>query len=203
MNINLSVTPLFSYPVCRVEEPYKTGSSELNFIKNLKYYNSENNKISVNKNILDLPELLNLKIWIQENINYYFFNLLKAKDIEKIYITQSWSNITEKGESHHEHLHPNSIISGVLHFDNDDSSINFHNPSLPFCLDFNVFEHNVFNSTLWKFPTKKNGLILFPSSLRHSVSTQKIQRNRVSLSFNTWIKGKAGSENYSTLLEIK
>lgn len=198
-----SVTPLFAYPICRVEETYKMDTTELNFVKNLNYYNSSFNKMSKNQNILNMPELSNLKIWIQKQINNYFFNLLKVKDIEEIYITQSWSNITEKGKSHHIHSHPNSIISGVLHFNEDDSSINFHSPSPPFCLDFNFLEYNILNSTLWRFPTKKYGLILFPSTLKHNVNTQEIARDRISLSFNTWIKGKVGDENTSTLLKIK
>ena len=32
---------------------------------------------------------------------------------DKLVITQSWLNKNKKGESHHEHVHPNSMVSGV------------------------------------------------------------------------------------------
>ena len=34
-------------------------------------------------------------------------------------ITQSWINFTKKGEYHHPHAHPNSLISGVFYVEAD------------------------------------------------------------------------------------
>jgi uncharacterized protein (TIGR02466 family) len=203
MKDTLTVLPLFSCPITLVEEIYDMSEFELNFIKNLKQSDCSTNTVSENKNILDLPELNNLKKWIEDKINFYFFNFLKVSNLNKIYLTQSWSNITKKGQSHPKHVHPNSIISGVLHFNDGDSPINFYSPQEHYPLSFNFKEYNLFNSVKWDWPTKKYGLLIFPSKVRHGVETQKIERDRVSVSFNTWIKGVVGEEDITTLLEVR
>ncbi len=196
--------PLFSTPVCVSNEKYKINTTELNFIKNLKRRNSgENNTVTENQYILNLPELNNLKKWIEKYVQTYFFEFLKVKDIDEIYITQSWSNITKQGKNHPVHNHPNSIVSGVMHFDDDDSNLNFYSIHKHFPLDFNYKEYTPVNSQRWSCPTMKYKLFLFPSSINHDVDIQKIKRDRISLSFNTWIKGTVGSKGASTLLQIK
>ena len=104
--------PLFYIPFCISSETYNISNIELNFIKNLKRISTQNNYVTENQYILELPELSNLKKWIQKNIDIYFFEFLKVKDIDEIYITQSWSNITQYKQNHHSHSHPNSVISG-------------------------------------------------------------------------------------------
>tara|TARA_R110000787_G_scaffold98222_1_gene202152 strand:+ start:51 stop:662 length:612 start_codon:yes stop_codon:yes gene_type:complete len=196
--------PLFPIPVCISSEVYNMSSVELNFIKNLKRKDSnESNTVTENQYILELPELNNLKKWIQEYINKYFFEFLKIKDIDEVYITQSWSNITKKGKNHPRHNHPNSVVSGVMHFEDDDSNLNFYSSNNHFPFEFNYKEYDPFNSKSWSWPTKKYNLFLFPSTINHDVDTQKINRDRISLSFNTWIKGTVGDESISSLLKIR
>ena len=196
--------PLFSIPVCISSEAYNMSSVELNFIKNLKRRDSnESNTVTENQYILELPELNNLKKWIQEYINTYFFEFLKIKDIDEVYTTQSWSNITKKGKNHPRHNHPNSVVSGVMHFEDDDANLNFYSNNKHFPFEFNYKEYDPFNSQSWSWPTKKYKLFLFPSTINHDVDTQKINRDRISLSFNTWIKGTVGDESISSLLKIR
>tara|TARA_R110000823_G_C15868025_1_gene493881 strand:+ start:39 stop:647 length:609 start_codon:yes stop_codon:yes gene_type:complete len=195
--------PLFSVPVCISSEVYNMSSVEFNFIKNLKKIKNIKNFITENRYILNFPELSNLKKWIQKNIDIYFFEFLKIKDVDEIYITQSWSNITQYKQSHQYHKHANSVISGVMHFDDDDAKLNFFSNKNIFPLDFNYKERTMYNSERWSWPTKKYSLFLFPSTLNHSVDTQEINRDRISLSFNTWVRGTVGNESSSTLLQIK
>jgi|TARA_B110000483_G_scaffold120138_1_gene145100 uncharacterized protein (TIGR02466 family) len=196
--------PLFSIPVCISNEVYNMSSVELNFIKNLKGSDhNESNTVTENQYILELPELNNLKKWIQEYINTYFFEFLKVKDIDEIYITQSWSNTTKKGKNHYRHNHPNSVVSGVMHFEDDDASLNFYSNNKYFPFEFNYKEYDPFNSERWSWPTKKYKLFLFPSTINHDVDTQEINRDRISLSFNTWVRGSVGNESSSTSLIIK
>lgn len=195
--------PLFYTPFCISSETYNITNIELNFIKNLKRISTQNNYVTENQYILELPELSNLKKWIQKNIDIYFFEFLKVKDIDEIYITQSWSNITQYKQNHHSHSHPNSVISGVMHFNDDDAKLNFYSEKKNFPLNFNYKELTIYNSESWGWPTKKNTLFLFPSTLNHDVDTQEINKDRISLSFNTWVRGSVGKESSSTLLQIK
>jgi len=195
--------PLFYTPVFISSEIYNINTSEFNFIKNLKRKSTQDNYVTENQNILELPELNNLKKWIQEHINAYFFEFLKIKDVDEVYITQSWSNLTKEGQQHPAHNHNNSMISGVIHLNDSDSNLNFYSYRKNFLLDFNYKEYTIYNSERWSWPTRKGNLFLFPSELRHGVDTQKIKRDRISLSFNTWVRGSVGKESSSTLLIIK
>jgi uncharacterized protein (TIGR02466 family) len=199
----MTVLPLFSKLVAISGDTYSFSEEELNFIKNLKRVDIGYNSSTENQYILDLPELQNLKNWLQKNIEIYFYKVLKVDNIEKIYITQSWSNVSKEGQKHHTHLHSNSVVSGVMHFDDNDANINFLSDGLPYLFAFNFKENNFLNSQKWSLPTKKYSLLLFPSKLMHDVDIQKRKTDRISLSFNTWVKGEVGIKSESTLLEVK
>ena len=49
-------------------------------------------------------------------------------------------------------------------------------------------------------PMKAGELILFPSNLPHSVPINASDKERISLSFNTWTKGNIGSIEHLTYL---
>ena len=51
-------------------------------------------------------------------------------------------------------------------------------------------------------PMKKGELILFPSNLQHSVPANQSDEDRISLSFNTWIKGDIGDKEKLTYLPL-
>jgi hypothetical protein len=53
----------------------------------------------------------------------------------------------------------------------------------------------MFNSKSWKIPVKENILLIFPSTLPHSVPNVEHDNLRVSLSLNTFIKGELGAPN--------
>lgn len=66
-----------------------------------------------------------------------------------------------------------------------------------------VFKYNEFNSENFLLPIKSGELILFPSTLKHSVPINTSNKNRISLSFNTFVSDKLGSEIELTELNIK
>jgi hypothetical protein len=53
--------------------------------------------------------------FIQESINSYFETIIAPSKQANLYITQSWVNYSNKGQWHHAHEHPNSILSGVFY----------------------------------------------------------------------------------------
>ena len=116
-------------------------------------------------------------------------------------ITQSWLNRNGKGESHHEHKHPNSMISGVWY-----PQIHEKLPPIRFKtseqrdVSFSIERYNHYNSQSFLLPIKVGELILFPSNILHSVPINQSDEERISLSFNTWCKGNLGKEESLTLL---
>ena len=69
------------------------------------------NRQSEDTFVLDKPELANIRAFIEAKLHKFVTEIMASTD--KLVITQSWLNKNKKGESHHEHTHPNSMVSGV------------------------------------------------------------------------------------------
>ena len=163
------------------------------------YYNRQ----SKDTFILDNPELKRIREFIQQKIDVFASQIYKSTD--KLIITQSWLNKSGRGEHHHLHNHPNSIISGVWYpFVNKDlPPIQFDNDK-KFQIQMKVRDggYNHFNSSYFTLPMNEGELILFPSNLQHSVPYNQSDDERVSLSFNTWAKGSIGNKEKLTYLPL-
>ena len=171
--------------------------------KKLKRGKNVGNEISLDTNVLENKELKFLKNWIINNINLYFEEIYKPKNKVKLYLTQSWCNYTKKNQYHHKHSHPNSFISGVYYIDvnEQEDKITFFNDIYK-QLKIEASEYNLYNSTSWFFNLKNNSLVLFPSSLEHMVESVTSKTERVSLSFNTFLKGYLGQNQEVTGLHL-
>lgn len=176
-------------------------NKELDIISKLETYKNEGNSTSQNNFILD-NKLKLLKKEILKHINFYFDNVLLAKDV-KPYITQSWVNYTKSGQYHHKHTHPNSLVSGVLYINADEKNdaINFHKDKYNE-IHIQTKESNFFNSNSFILPVKTNDLVLFPSSLYHSVFYKTGSNVRISLAFNVYVKGILGDKKELTYLRV-
>ena len=147
------------------------------------------NSFSSNNNILDELELKNIKKFILENLNFYLRKVISpiSKDNE-LYLTESWITKTNNSEHHHTHSHANSVISGVLYLKtiNKDSITLYspHRPRIDISRDNKTKDYNNLEVLV-----RKGDLILFPSTLMHSVKTNVTDDERVSLAFNSFIKG--------------
>ena len=82
-----------------------------------------------------------------------------------------------------------------LNADIDLDSIIFYRPKQYQTITIDTKDdcYNVFNSSLWTYSVKTRDIILFPSSLEHSVETKKGKNTRMSLAFNVFVKGIEGS----------
>ncbi len=114
----------------------------------------------------------------------------------EIYITNSWYNIARHGEGQTLHNHANSIISGVLYLDVNTSqpSITFVNTVPPFLLNMRAMQYNMFNSLEFDIPVENGEIILFPSQCFHYVKSNPTNKDRISIAFNTFVKGDIGVE---------
>ena len=125
-----TVFPLFAYPVVACAPIYQFSDEERAFIDGLEMIDNTGNRMSKDTSILESEELAGVKAYIEEQLASYKTGLLRMKDENEIYITQSWSNKATSSQFHQRHKHPNSVISGVMYLgDNSDESlppIRFH-----------------------------------------------------------------------------
>jgi len=129
-------------------------------------------------------------------VNFHFYETLKHVKESEIYITQSWLNLTKKDQFHHTHKHPNSILAGVFYLQTvDDDCISFDNTLRVDQVRPSIKSFNSWNSSLYNLPVHKNMLVIFPSSLMHNVPTVKSDQVRISLAFNTFVKGVLGKDD--------
>ena len=185
--------------------PYeKPISKELEFIRTLEWISQKANGNFKSKDsyILKNEQLKDIKNFIVETVDKYCEKILNTK--QRLVITQSWFNKNPTGSKHHEHVHPNSIISGVMYFQIDQTL-----PPIQFSksnqdgVKLDPIKYNVLNSYTFLLPCKPGELLLFPSNLRHSVPINTGMPDRISLSFNTFSIDVLGSEDSLTHLDIR
>ena len=201
------VKALFATPVYFSELERDFSSQELQFITSKKkdyILNEGQNKTTKDSYVLENEELKKLKEDLIIRINQYFKIVENSDDKINLYITQSWVNFNEPNTSHHEHLHYNSYLSGVLYINAIENLdfIRFVDSKYPIFQFENKKNYNIFNSGVWDFPVKTKQILLFPSYLRHCVLKNCSDHERISLSFNVFIKGTIGSRFSNTELKI-
>ena len=119
---------------------------------------------------------------------------------------QSWVNITNNGESHPKHYHPNSYMSGVMFIKSapDSPPLMLENHIRPHQLFVdlldggdNDLEPNEFKSCISpveQIAPLQGTIVLFPSPTPHLVPKSSSKEERITLAFNTWPARPFGSE---------
>ena len=196
---------LFAVPVAKSPIGRNYTDSELKYIESQLERPSKaiDNYASPNKNVLAHDELKDLQTIIQQHLDNYFKAVYNTSNNVALQITQSWLTLSRKGESHHSHTHPNSVVSGVLYVNvarND--GINFYRNEENLWFELEPSETNYYNSYKIHVATKVGDLVLFPSSVKHGVNKVTEDIKRVSLSFNTFFSGEMGNPEFSNALRI-
>jgi len=185
--------------MCRYTEDY---SKELEFIKKQPIQKSPRtyNKQSTDTFILDRPELKNIRAFIELKAQNYLEEVLGSD--RQLVITQSWINVNSQREIHREHRHPNSLISGVWYPQVSRTSPPIAFQSNEYYMDIEFKRLTQYNCNAHLIPVEKGHLLLFPSKILHSVPENQSYEDRISLSFNTWIKGDLGEKEKLTYLPL-
>ena len=147
-------------------------------------------------------QLKDITSFFKECINDYCNTIINSD--QRLVITQLWGNKNPKGSKHHEHVHPNSIISGVFYLRQDPKlpPIQFSKSNQE-SMKLDPRKYNTYNAETFLLPCTSGELILFPSNLRHSVPVNMGEEERISLSFNTFSVDALGSEENLTHLDIR
>jgi uncharacterized protein (TIGR02466 family) len=161
------------------------------------------NYSSKNKDVLAAAEMQTIRGVIQEHLNNYFKIVFNSSNNVSLQITQSWLTRSGKGQSHHTHTHPNSIVSGVLYVNlAQHDGINFFRNEDMQWYEMLRAEETYYNAPRYFIQTAIGDIILFPSHIRHGVHTVNEDIQRVSLAFNTFFSGELGREEFSNALRI-
>ena len=199
------IVNVFPQSIMICGEMYNLNEKELEYIKSLnkeKITGDGNNYRTSSTYIFNKPKIKKFKEYCEKQVNHYMHNHMKYDNNYQFYITQSWANFNEKETFHHKHNHPNSILSGVYYIELQNAPIRFYKNFETFPLLFKEKKYTIENSKSWFFVPQKNNLFLFPSLLEHSVEVNKNVEPRISISFNTFVKGTLGKTQELTELEI-
>jgi hypothetical protein len=188
----------------------KDMTNVLNFDK----INEEFNKLTYTKNIGNIISedklffdkdcfTMDKKLLEKECERYINSTNTISEYYTNLKLTNSWGNITKAGQEHHDHVHPFSVVSGVIFLDDNIDNFNLYvegyMPQIPYFMtnglsyvalknlfgDFqiNTAEHN----------NLKNHLVLFLSNSHHFVEkTRPDSPDRRTISFNTFWVGPTG-----------
>jgi uncharacterized protein (TIGR02466 family) len=187
--------PLFAKPIFK--RPVDVSDIDLSSVKWAKNYN---NWISESQNVLGQPEFAALAEKVYDGICEYFYGIMQAKNNIEIYITESWFNKTEKGQSHHRHWHPNSLYSGIVYIDSEGETGRTRFITSQFdTIEYGVAESNLYNSRSWNIDAQVGTMLVFPSSVEHLVEEYNGARPRITLSFNTFVRGDINTDPLTRL----
>ena len=207
-----TVLELFPTPVYTTHVPVELSSvipflnsRELNTNTDVMNYGLR----SKDSYILDKPECSRLSSFILECVQDFANNTL-LYDYTSYRFTQSWISLKEPGQHHITHLHPNSLISGCFYYgfsDKNTSAIKFHRmvaafgvPTINPKTRLDKRPSN-FATTEFSINFEPGLLLLFPSSLHHSVPLNETGYVRSSLAFNAVpTVGFGEEENLTELL---
>ena len=177
--------------------------SIVNSIKDLEYRRVENDNgyISIDLNLLNKHELIDLKKSIIDSVRSYIHSIVKVSEDCRFELTTSWANKHSTSDFSQEHNHVNSLISGILFISIPEDSGNnvFYNPNpnLGLSLEFNYTDFNQYNSNKIEMKPTAGDLLIFPSSLKHSVTKNKSNDDRYTIAFNVFAIGQFGSHERS------
>jgi len=170
--------------------------SKLELIENIK------NSITEEKDMCKKPEFTQLGEVLKNESAQYLRNFWMddpTHSFEDLQITESWANQSVKGEEHHLHQHPFSVVSGVMFLSDTPDNLNL------------TFENEITPVPYWRTGTRKayfsvrdlvgdqnnlkNHIVIFLSTTGHMVQPVQGDTPRVTISWNTFWKGKVGNIN--------
>lgn len=211
----IEVLPLFPAPLFTVM--YTAGDLEdtIKHLDSCEVYDGgkadEYGYHSKDTYILEHKKCTKLANFIKEAVVYFGKEILMYVYDEYVF-SQSWISHKRPGQFHTMHTHPNSLISGVFYYgeeDEDIPAITFHRPMAGINTSYlspqNQLDRRKSQYAWDTFSVNYSAglLLLFPSYILHSVPVNKSTKVRKSLAFNVLPKGGLGQEGNLTELLFK
>ena len=205
--VKYRVEGIFPCPLYTTHRDLSIDESELQDIESILEEGLHSNKYNSTSNdsYIFNTRLKKIKEFCEQHVKVYAEKVISPKEDLDFYITQSWLNVTKHGESHQQHWHPNSIVSGVFYISTiKNDGICFYNPLSRVQERYHIspVSNHMFNSGERVLPVKALDLILFPSWIEHSVKSNQGNQDRISISFNVFARGIFGDVNKLTELHL-
>jgi uncharacterized protein (TIGR02466 family) len=158
-------------------------NNQQHFGKSLHGMYSWHNQNKFKKIVNYVEERLN---YIKEDQNYEY--------IERLKISILWANKSVKGQWHHTHMHPWSLLSGIMYLEGDSgrtwfARTNEYHDMFKWSL-CDVQKSNP--DLIYKHEYKPGTMLIFPSSIVHSVEAITTDTERYTLAFNSFADGLIG-----------
>ena len=159
----------------------------------------KNEQFSLDRDALQVRQTYNVRLNKDSNYNdihnWVRSCLNTVKDelqfkCDRLEITSSWGNVSKKDQWHWVHTHPNSLVSGILYLTDSNASTWFSVDN--FWSGSSVIKLKQDHQVIHKQPTVSGDLLIFPSTLVHSVDQHRGDQNRYTLSFNAFPSGEIG-----------
>lgn len=192
----------------------KITKDEYKILSNLKMKKREleiDNSVMLSESsqILEDPELENIKNTKMKYVNEYLNNILGVSNNFKM--TTSWLTMNRNGSVHERHSHGNVILSATLYFSEDlidESMASFYISQKGldhifqnFQFQYNRTCDNKYNSQALTLPTKSNMLVIFPGWMLHGSNPHESSRKRFCIGSNYFIEDNVGTGYHS--LDVK
>jgi len=172
-------------------------------------YNSSDGKTLSQFIITKYNDLPHLMSWIHQCLEETKKEIYPELHLDsKLLITQIWINKSSKMMYHHKHHHCNSLCSGIIYLNDDFDGGNtifytdnpwysLHNARF-FSLGNPDIRYNIENT----IKPVSGRMLIFPSFITHKVTPVINNRERYTISFNTFIFGNFGTEDSLTHLVL-
>jgi hypothetical protein len=95
------------------------------------------------------------------------------------------------------------VLSGTVYFRPDEGV-----PPIVFksdrktAIQLQGHGQTVFTADTFSFRPRTTMIVIFPSAIEHFVPVNPVSATRISLAFNTFVKGELGAENLLTALRL-
>jgi oxalate decarboxylase/phosphoglucose isomerase-like protein (cupin superfamily) len=161
--------------------------------------------VSGNHTLLDTYGMERVRDYIVNFTKEYVRNTLKIK--QEFYLTSSWATKNLKGDRHHGHTHPNTLLSCVYYYKATSGKLTVstdRNGLFPnFDFNFDYDEWNNYNAKSWTFDVQTGDILLFPGYLNHFSTPNENDDERIIIGANFFTRGKFGTYDNTDLIEIK
>ena len=195
------IIPFHALPISREETNFKLNEDEFKFIMDKDKYRESTSikggvKLSKDTDILRHESMSRVKKFIVDKVMEFKNNILQVED--DFSMSQSWTTINNKGDSHHEHNHPNTILSCVYYAqaDSGDFQIKMSKSRLQegFNFSYKIKQQNQFNSAIYNCQVKTGVIVIFPGHLNHLSLPSMSDEPRIMIGSNFFIEGLIGEE---------
>lgn len=126
--------------------------------------------------------------------------------MDELKICLMWVNKSKTNQWHHAHHHGWSFLSGIIYLQGENGRTWFsresdYNYSKSMSLMTN--EDVEASEIIYKHKPEPGSMVIFPSSLLHSVDANTDSSERITISFNTFPTGQVGSKDELKGIDIE